>query len=827
MDKSYTLNLPDWGPYNKIYLGAAHVADRKKGLRFDLNLFPGYFRRSVMSVRDLADSGAKMMGASKNLSRFVYRYQVEWKDRVYVEADFTSVNNVLTVKCDFVNNTDRPESLSMNAVMSMKGCSENHRQIIPAEVTVKDGIWVDALDYSAISTSQKIAYDGRYLCEGRESGFVGGSFIDSKKFGKKGDSLEYSFKPVLCDKIGIRYRGEGSLLMKTDCGEYNISLPYSENISIYYFEVKKGNYSVVTLFPQDCRADLDGFVIGGEAGFDDNSNYFVPHVEKTEGGINIRFGDREYAVRTDCEDYFIRSLKTDDVGQLLTSFIHNHVSNKLGDEGHDYVDMFIRPVFVDANSKKTVTITITAPESENFEADHKIAEPECNPSGEKYRVSQKIMSAVTLTNVVWPIYSRRGYILHNTPGRNWDSLYTWDSGFIGMGLLQMDVQRAVDCLNAYMTPVGDIHSPYIFHGSTVPTQIFLYAEIFAKTGDVEFLKRFYPMIRQQYRFYADMRKRQDAKKTGMFALWDVFYNSGGWDDYPPQKYVHDNRMEEDVCPVISAAETVLFAKILKNHGEILGVDTGEYDEDIEFYSNAVNKYAWDEESGYYGYVKNDGTILKIDGVNGDMGMDGAFPFVAGISNEERSSRIVENIKKGMVTPIGVSVVDVRAPYYRKDGYWNGSIWMPHQWILWKACLDNGEGEFAEQIAKTALDLWETETSYTYNCYEHFMITNGRGGGFHQFSGLSTPVLMWFSAYFKPYTVSSGFMTLITDKKITEGEISFSVKSNAKKPVVLVCLPENEKYTVITSGRVSSLNGVYTLEFDGPVNEEISIKKTKN
>lgn len=119
MGKNYSLNLPEWGPYNKTYLGAAHIADKKKGLRFDLNLFPGYFRRSVMSVRDLADSGVKMMAASKKLTRFIYRYELEWKDRVYIEADFKSGNNVMTVKCDFVNNTQKAESLSLNAVMSI------------------------------------------------------------------------------------------------------------------------------------------------------------------------------------------------------------------------------------------------------------------------------------------------------------------------------------------------------------------------------------------------------------------------------------------------------------------------------------------------------------------------------------------------------------------------------------------------------------------------------------------------------------------------------------------------------------------------------------
>ena len=207
-----------------------------------------------------------------------------------------------------------------------------------------------------------------------------------------------------------------------------------------------------------------------------------------------------------------------------------------------------------------------------------------------------------------------------------------------------------------------------------------------------------------------------------------------------------------------------------------------------------------------------------------MGMDGAFPYIAGISDEQRSARIIKNIKEGMVTPIGVSVVDKRAPYYREDGYWNGSVWMPHQWILWKACLDNGEFEFAWQIAKTALELWERETSYTYNCYEHFMIANGRGGGFHQFSGLSTPVLMWFNAYYKPYTVTSGFMTVISSKRINKNLVKFDVKSTAKRPVILICLPENESYAVKTTGKVFSNRGIYTIEFDGPVAERIEIIK---
>lgn len=826
MDKDYSLNLPDWGPYNKIYLGASHVADKEKGLRFDLNLFPGYFRRSVMSVRDLADSGAKMMAASKNLSRFIYRYEIEWKDRIYVEADYISENNVLTVNCDFVNNTDRDESLTLNAVMSMKGCTLRHKELIPLEAKVTDGLWIDALEYKNINTSCKLASDGLYLCESRGSGFVGGSFVDSKYFGKTGDSLEYKFNPTGCNKIGIRYTGEGKLILKTDTEEYAVSLPYSENPRMYYADINERVISSLCVYPQNCKVDFDGFLIGGTVEFSDNCSYFAPEYKETNDGVKISFSDKEYVIKTDYDKFIIRKLKADDVGQLLASSIHDHVNLELGEGGREYIDMFIRPVFVKANSKKTIRITIIAPESKIIASDHTLVEPICNSAGEKYRLSQKIMSAVTLTNVVWPIYSRRKYILHNTPGRNWDSLYTWDSGFIGLGLSELDIQRAKECLNAYLTPVGDIHSPYIFHGSPVPTQIFLYAEIFSKTNDIGFLKEFYPMVYQQYRFFADTRKSECARKNGMLALWNIFYNSGGWDDYPPQNYVHQNGLADEVCPVINTAMTVLCAKILKSLAEIIHKDSPEFDEDIEFYTNAVNKCAWDEESGYYGYVTNDGTILKTDGINANMGMDGVFPLVAGISDEQKTARIIKNIKEGMFTDIGISVVDTRAPYYRNDGYWNGSIWMPHQWILWKACLDNGESDFARQIADIALDLWERETSYTYNCYEHFMIENGRGGGFHQFSGLSTPVLMWFSSYYKPYTVTSGFMTVVHNKRISENSMFFSVKSAAKKPVVLICIPEDKNYTVKTSGRVSYKSGVYAVEFDGPVTEEISISKVK-
>ena len=825
--KDYDLHLPDWGPYNKRYLGAAHIASARRGYRFDLNLFPGFYRRSVMTPRDIADCGASMRCASPDASHYVYRYQLQGEDQVYIDADFCADGAVMTVTCRMVNRKDVPESITLNALCSLQRSTDNHREICDLLPAAGEGsCWVDAVDYCDIRIGQSLAVDGLYLGEKRQSGFCGGTCISRQYFGREGDLLRYEFEPVASDTVGIRYAGEGSVTLRVNEEAVEVVLERADEPRLMRIPVASQEIRSLTLLPHDASLDLDGFVLGGEIAFDDGSSWFVPQVQTCEQGVQLQYGPLTYLVETDFDNVFLRTLRTDDPGQLLSLKIHDHVNHEIGDAGHTYTDFFLRPIFLQPDSETTLTLRVTAPHG--APTDGTLYIPPCNREGEAFLSSQTIMSAVTLTNVVWPIYSRRGFIRHNTPGRNWDSLYTWDSGFIGMGLSEMDLQRAEDCLNAYLTPVGDPHSPCIFHGSPLPTQILLFAQLYQRTGNKVLLEKYFPMIRRQYRFFADARYSGRAKATGLFNTWDIFYNSGGWDDYPAQKLIHEKQLEEWVCPMVNVSFTVLCARILKLLAEELGQDAAEYEEDIRFYSHAVNLYGWDEASGYYGYVDHRGTpsVLQNGGVNADMGMDGAFPFIAGISPTDRSRRILQNIREGLFTPIGVSVVDTRAPYFRTDGYWNGSVWMPHQWILWKALLDHGETESALTIARTALEIWQREVALTGNCYEHFMLANGRGAGFHQFSGLSTPVLLWFSALYRPWTVTSGFFTVISDQKKEGGRFSFGVRSESGHPCILVCLEEGGAYHFETSGTVTPVNaGTYAIRFGGPVEETVVITRT--
>ena len=48
---SRDLDLPQWGPYNKKYDGFSHIAHPEQGLRFDVDVFPGFYRRGIMNTK--------------------------------------------------------------------------------------------------------------------------------------------------------------------------------------------------------------------------------------------------------------------------------------------------------------------------------------------------------------------------------------------------------------------------------------------------------------------------------------------------------------------------------------------------------------------------------------------------------------------------------------------------------------------------------------------------------------------------------------------------------------------------------------------------------
>ena len=263
-------------------------------------------------------------------------------------------------------------------------------------------------------------------------------------------------------------------------------------------------------------------------------------------------------------------------------------------------------------------------------------------------------------------------------------------------------------------------------------------------------------------------------------------------------------------------------------------DIKVYDADIEYSTRALNELAWDEESGYFGYTEYDengnvkGIMRTDDGENFNKGMDGIYPLVAGAVRGKRKERLIEHIKNPneMWSQAGISAVDMSAGYYFDDGYWNGNVWMSHQWFVWKTMLDNGETDFAFDIAKTALDMWKDETDFSYNTYECFGIKTKRGGWFHNFGGLSAPICIWANAYFKPETVTTGFDIWTDYQKTTNNsaEISFKYFGDNEKYSMIVTLSDKHSYKAYLDGKEISFiernKGSLEFTFDNDVKSGI-------
>jgi len=860
LNGTHDLTFPDWGPYSKRYIGISHIPAKESGIRFDLSVFPGFYRRKVAVPDVLFESDYHPWEASPNLEYFSFRHELEWKDQVYTDISYSEIDpKARLIKVDLVNNTENNENLALHFMASVNFPPIKEYSIYtylyPGIVTLPGNVkWVSALDYTDLKFAKtrptdNLVADGKMRAEIRADGFVNGNGIGEGFGADKGDFASYKLNvPQIIDDavLFIRYKLENGKEAKfTFKGIYNnqVILKGKDEFGteiVPLGKVEKGDAALTIVSEGTSAIELDGFAVApkdkaGEIKIEQKKWNMVPQIINGPVGnsLILKYDDVDtyYGLLWQFDLYEVRQWFDRNLSNYFKQMVNEHVLKIFpGEQNGHFTNVFLKPIELGPKSSKTIYAVVCCGTKEevikrlaemNSSADKypgiyeaakkKMVKIDVNPDGEKYKFSVEKMQTVLTTNVVYPVYTQRQYIRHSAPGRWWDCLYTWDSGFIGLGMLQTSAERAIESLNAYVQEPG-AQSAFIHHGSPVPVQQYLFQELWNKTQSKEMLEYFYPRMKQYHEFMAGRLGSSTTRvlKSNILKTWDYFYNSGGWDDYPPQKYTHDNLLEETIAPVITTSQAIRTAKILKLAAAYLGRkdDIKEYDDDIKTFTDALQKYSWDEKSGYFGYVVHDKdgnplNILKYENkVNYNMGFDGAYPLVAGVCTESQKEKLVAAIEspEKIWSNAGLSAVDQSAPYYRVDGYWNGTVWMSHQWFFWKTMLDIGEGDFAFSIAKRALDVWKTEVEATYNCMEHFLIGTGRGAGWHEFGGLSSPVLYWYKTYFSPGSFEAGFDEWIENRKFENDNTKFSVdltfKENSnKKTSVVACMNPQFEYDV--------------------------------
>jgi hypothetical protein len=870
---SHDIRLPAWGPYTKKYAGISHIPDVGLGIRFDLGVFPGFYRRQVSVPNAKWESGYHPWEAAPDLSYYSYRYELEWKDQVYCDVSFAALGDgARLVRCEYVNNTDLDQNLVLHymAYLNFPPVRPySDEPIQPCRVSMSEGgLWLDAIDYYDLGfaiarPTDNLVYEGWRRAEVRGHGFVGGAAVGMGFGADRGDWIALTARlerPVNDAVLLVRYRAPHgpAAFTVTGLAYTRLDLPASVDLSVQAFPLgdpPSGEHALRLTSLGVGPVELDGFAIVESTQADAVS--FAPVVWQSVPEIKtgpqpntliLKYADvpTYYGLAWTGENSEVRQILSEELDRTLRYFVHEHVQKVLRGQGSGhFTNAFVRPIPVPPHASRVLygmvctgtreevgerlaafaATPLTEHEAVVTGARRPAATVSSTPAGQPYLFSQERMAATLLTNVVYPVYTRRRYIRHFTPGKWWDCLYTWDSGFIALGLLELDIERAIDCLNAYTTPPGDPQAAFIHHGSPAPIQMYVFLELWNRTQDRALLEYFYPRLRQMYLFLAGRMGSSTTRrmKSGLLKTWDYFYNSAGWDDYPPQVHVHRHGLEPTVTPVINTSHAMRSARILQMAARALGLsdDITDYEADITAWVDALNRYSWDEEAGYFSYVTHDGEgrpngILRHEsGANYDMGLDGASPLFAGVCNAEQESALIARLRseERMWTRIGLSTVDQSAPYFRVDGYWNGAVWMPYQWIVWKALLDLGHadvsyGDLAHRIGATALDLWKSEVDATYNCFEHFIVQSGRGAGWHQFGGLSAPVLSWFGAYHRPGRLTCGFDTWVARQEFSEGNRSLVAELHGRPRSVIATMAPGPMYHATWNSRAVTSRELY-------------------
>ncbi len=677
--------------------------------------------------------------------------------------------------------------------------------------------------------------------------------------GVKGDKVTYSVdcndrfsSPVLAVRYrtsGIKYEqgkmvGVNYVEGKEDAEfllnkEKRLAFEATDELKIKYFPLDFVPDTLELVSQGKGAIEFDFFAIiedGEEIIAEDKLNEVVPEIsviDCDEGKLSVlkyKGVDGDWRLRTFDKNTRIRKINTGCLEDCLSSRISNSdesfddltesftasFNDKHSDYGF-YHNALVHTVFVQPNSSAVIYAVISKDETEyltksEYENIYLKAVDEYKPYklsdvSRKYELSNELLKAAALTNVVYPIYKHGRYIIHHTPGKRWDCLYTWDSGFIGLAFLKYAPKFAEYILDTYLSDENNPDYAFVHHGSPVPVQFYIFNEMLNGTDKKAMAVKYYSRLKLYYDFFlGKIRGSTTAKfKSGLLTTYDYFYSSSGMDDYPAQVAMMHEEYRETAAPVITSAQAIRIAKIMLKAAKTVGRndDIAEYKADIERLTSALNLYSWDSESGYFSYVLHDENLRPYkkfttpDGENVNKGLDGIYPIVSGICTAEQKEKILSHLKseREMLSPYGISAVDQTASYFKVNGYWNGNIWFAHQWFLFKTMLDLGESDFAYEIAERALKVWKRECEYAYYTFEMVSVVTGRGGWFHNFGALSLPINMWASSYFESGTVTVGFDATVEKAVLSDDNSKLELtvtKPSESECTVLVAM--NDKFS---------------------------------
>ena len=346
-------SLGEWGPYSKQYSGISHVYDVNAGTRFDFTVVPGYYRRTYQVPNVLYESGCYPWDVNKDMTRITYRYELEWKDQVYVDATYYVLNdnNVLVgMKC--VNNSPMHQNLSLQGVSSL-----HYAEQYPALVAKNATLCLNAIKYDTYEPAVKkhnynLVYDGWLRGEKRDANTLCGSFVQTS--GDKGDLLEYTL-PSGSHNVLMRCHVAKDRSVVISVNGSEVVVEGTGGFELVPLGQLEGKMSIMTL--SEGVLAIDSFLAG--EGLEICSRKFVYRPEET-GGKNeyiLKYEDQpnSYGLAWNYDFSEIRRFDNSELDGFMKKAVHRHPPQYFkGDQKGFYTSAFIHPIFLQPQSDTTV-----------------------------------------------------------------------------------------------------------------------------------------------------------------------------------------------------------------------------------------------------------------------------------------------------------------------------------------------------------------------------------------------------------------------------------------------------------------------------------------
>jgi hypothetical protein len=243
-------------------------------------------------------------------------------------------------------------------------------------------------------------------------------------------------------------------------------------------------------------------------------------------------------------------------------------------------------------------------------------------------------------------------------------------------------------------------------------------ELYKISRDRDFLEEMFASGKKLYAFFDSSR---DADRDGLYE----------WGGHAVLESVRDGEIVIwDNVGWPSNFECLDLSSMLCSEAQSLAEMAGELGNRAEelFWSvranalkDSINKYMWDEETGFYYHVGKNSRSFSYSVPNDLKRKEiiGFLPLWSGIATPRQAALLVKHLTdtSEFWRPYGVPGLAADDPYYNPQGYWNGPVWVQWQYLIFRGLLRYGYVEEAKKLAnrvvsnmtyslKTNHEFWE-------------------------------------------------------------------------------------------------------------------------